>query len=111
MAIPPEKEPVLEKFDGSRTAHLQPLIDFLKDQGNPPWQAPSYQAVGENGFHFDRDGFGTFYFEQPLDIAALAAHFELPASILLGQAAVSDSRNFVSISQLVSQGPPIQLDF
>lgn len=99
-----EKEPSAEKIDGSRTAHLQPLIDFLKAQGNPPWQASSNQAVGENGFYFDRDGFGTFYFEQPLNIASIATHFELPASILLGKTAVSDSRNFVSISQLVPQG-------
>lgn len=111
MVIPPKKEPVLEKFDGSRTAHLQPLIDFLKAQGNPPVQAPGYGSVGADGFHFDRDGFGTFYFEQPLDIAALAVHFELPASIVLGQTAVFDSRNFVSISQVVRQGAPIQLDF
>lgn len=111
MVMPPKKEPIAEKSDDSRTAHLQPLIDFLKDQGNPPWQAPSYQTVGENGFYFDRDGFGTFYFEQPLDIAALAAHFALPASILLGKTAVSDRRNFVRISQLVPQGPPIRFDF
>lgn len=111
MVLPLKKEPIAEKVDGSRTAHLQPLIDFLIAQGNPPWPAPSYQAVGENGFCFDRDGFGTFYFEQPLNIAALATHFALPASILLSKTAVSDSRNFVRISQLVPQGPPIQLDF
>lgn len=107
MVMPPKKEPVLEKFDGSRTAHLQPLIDFLKAQGNPPGHAPGYGSVGADGFYFDRDGFGTFYFEQPLDIAALSAHFALPASILLGKTAVSDRRNFVRISQLVPQGPPI----
>jgi len=111
MVMPPKKEPVAEKLNDSRTAHLQPLIDFLKAQGNPPGQAPGYGSVGADGFYFDRDGFGTFYFEQPLDIAALAAHFALPASILLGKTAVSDSRNFVSISHLVPQGPPIQLDF
>ena len=106
-----EKVRIAEKFDGSRTAHLQPLVDFLTAQGNPPWLGPSYQPKRENGFYFDRDGFGTFYFEQPLDLAALSAHFELPASIVLSETAVCDSRNFVSISQVISQGPPIRLDF
>ena len=33
---PLPKEPISDKADGSRTAHLQPVIDFLKDQGNEP---------------------------------------------------------------------------
>ena len=110
MVNSPEKVLISAKFDDSRTAHLQPLIDFLHAQGNPPWQAPSYQRVGENGFYFDRDGYGTFYFEQPLNLSALAARFDLPNTIVLGKTAVYDSRNFVGISQVVPQGPPLRFD-
>ena len=110
MVKSPEKVLISAKFDDSRTAHLQPLIDLLIAQGNLPWLAPSYRPAGQNGFYFDRDGFGTFYFEQPLDLAALATHFELPASITLGNTAVYDSRNFLSISQVVPQGPPLRFD-
>lgn len=111
MVKAPEKVLISAKFDDSRTAHLRPLLDLLTAQGNPPWLGPSDQPAGENGFYFDRDGFGTFYFEQPLNLAALSAHFELPASVVLGKTAVYDSRNFVSISQVIPQRPPITFDF
>ena len=111
MVIPPKKEPVLEKIDGSRTAHLQPLIDFLKAQGNPPHPIPPYLVSGENGFYFDRDGFGDFCFERPLDMAGLSAHFELPDTIRLAETSVYDARNFVRISQLIPQGPLPTFDF
>lgn len=111
MVIPSEKVPISAKFDGSRTAHLQPLIDFLKAQGNPPHPIPPYLVSGENGFYFDRDGLGDFTFEQPLDLAGLAAHFELPDTIKLAETSVYDARNFVRISQLIPQGPPITFDF
>jgi hypothetical protein len=111
MKTAPQKEPISEKMGGSRTAHLQPLIDFLQARGNTPWQAPSYQPVGADGFAYDRDGFGTFYFEQPLNLAALVAWFDLPETITVGKTAVCDSRNFVSISQAVPQGQRIHLDF
>jgi hypothetical protein len=99
MITHPEKEPIPEKLEGSRTAHLQPLIDFLKAQGNTPWPTPSDRPVGADGFEYDRDGFGTFYFEQPLDLLALAARFELPDTITVGTTAVYDRRNFAGLSQ------------
>ncbi len=60
MVKAPKKTLIAEKMPDSRTAHLQSLIDFLKAQDNPPWQAPSYQRLGADGFYFDRDGYGTF---------------------------------------------------
>ena len=110
MVTAPEKVLISAKNDDSRTAHLQPLIDFLQAQGNPVWQAPSYRPAGANGFYFDRDGYGTFYFEQPLNLSALAARFDLPDTIVLGQTAVYDSGNFVGISQVVPQGEPLRFD-
>lgn len=110
MKKAPKKVLIAAKEDHSRTAHLLPLIAFLKAQGNPPHPIPPYLVAGENGFYFDRDGLGTFCFEQPLDLAALAAHFELPDSIQLAKTSVYDSRNFLLISQLVPQGPPITFD-
>lgn len=102
MVTTSEKVPISAKFDGSRTAHLQPLIDFLKAQGNAP---------ASEDFTFDRDGYGSYYFVQALDMEALRARFDLPASIVAGQSGVYDTRNFVGIGQHVAQGPPIQLDF
>lgn len=110
MGTAPEKVPLSAKFDDSRTAHLQPLIDLLKAQGNPPWVAPRYRPVGADGFYFDRDGYGTFYFEQPLNLAALAARFDLPDTVVLGQTAVYDRRNFVGISQAIPQKEPLRFD-
>ncbi|MFD2722133.1 hypothetical protein ACFST9_25675 [Hymenobacter monticola] len=110
MVTAPGKVPISEKMTASRTAHLQPLIDFLKAQGNPPWIAPSDRPAGDDGFYFDRDGYGTFYFEQPLDLPALAARFALPATIAVGQTAVYDSRNFVCIAQAIPQEQPLQFD-
>ena len=57
-----QRVPITAKFDGSRTAHLQPLIDFLTAQGNAP---------ASKDFTFDRDGYGSYYFAQPLDMEAL----------------------------------------
>jgi hypothetical protein len=103
MVIALGKIPILEEIGSSRTAHLRPLLDFLKAQGNVPWRAPSSRPVGEDGFYFDPDEYGTFYFEQPLDLLALETQFALPATIILGKAAVYDSRNFVCISQAMPQ--------
>ena len=103
MVTTSAKVPISAKFDGSRTAHLQPLIDFLKAQGNAPASADT--------FTFDRDGYGDYRFAGPLDMAALRERFEFPPTLLLGQNSVQDTRNFVGIGQHVAQGPPIQLDF
>jgi hypothetical protein len=97
MAI--RKTVISEKIGDSRTAHLQPLLTFLKAQGNLPWQAPD-RLVGENGFYFDSDEYGSFYFEQPLDLPGLRSQFSLPATLVLGTAAVYDKRNFVCICML-----------
>lgn len=111
MKEAPKKVPITEQEGHSRTAHLLPLIAFLEVQGNPPHPIPPYLVAGENGFYFDRDGLGDFSFEQPLDLAGLATHFELPDTIKLTETSVYDTRNFVRISQLIPQGPPITLDF
>lgn len=110
MLIAPIKLLISAKFEGSRTAHLQPLIDFLKAQGNPPGLAPGHRPAGGDGFCFDLDGYGTFYFEQPLDLLALAARFSLPATIVIGQTAVYDSRNFVCLRQSIPQEQALRFD-
>lgn len=99
----PTKEPISDKADGSRTAHLQPVIDFLKAQGNEP-------ATGD-AFYYNRDGYGVYGFTQPLDMDALRARFDFPASIVAGQSGVYDTRNFVSIAQDFGTQPVRPLSF
>jgi hypothetical protein len=94
---------LLEKEEGSRTAHLQPIIDFLKAHGNQPATADE--------FTFDRDGLGNYSFTAPLDIAAIQAHFEIPPTLLLNKNSVHDTRNLVEITQHVASGPPLTFAF
>lgn len=96
MKTVPSKVPILAQSDDSRTAHLQPLIDFLKAQGN--------ESASPAGFTYDRDGYGSYYFAQPLDIEALRAQFDFPPSIEAGPLAVFDSGNFVAITQALPPG-------
>ena len=91
-----QRVPITAKFDGSRTAHLQPLIDFLTAQGNAPASAD---------FTFDRDGYGSYYFAQALDMEALRARFDLPATIVLTKDTVQDTGNFVRITQAFGPQP------
>ena len=98
-----EKVPVSDKLDGSRTAHLQPVIDFLKAQGYEP-------ATGDQ-FEYNRDGLGTYGFAQPLDVDLLQRHFDFPSSISLSSAGVHDSRNFVRIAQDFGPQPVRRLSF
>lgn len=74
---------------GSNTAHLQPVIDFLKTQGYTP-------AAGDT-FQFNRDGLGVYGFDQPLDTQLLQEHFDFPSSISLSVDGLHDSRHFVRI--------------
>ena len=94
---------LIEKAEDSRTAHLQPVIDFLKAHGNQPATADE--------FTFDRDGYGRYSFIEPLDMTALQAHFDFPPTLLLTKDAVQDTRNFVGITQHVAQGPPLEFTF
>ena len=110
MVTAPEKTPILEKMPDSRTAHLQPLIDFLKAQGNPPWVFPSYRRAGADGFDFDRDGFGNFYFQVPLDLAAVRRHFSLPPTIVFTKSSIWDQRNMVGIDQALPVGEPLKFN-
>ena len=91
-----QRVPVSAKFDGSRTAHLRPLIDFLTAQGNAP---------ASEDFTFDRDGYGSYYFAQALDMEALRARFDLPATLLLTKDTVQDTRNFVRLTQAFGPQP------
>jgi hypothetical protein len=91
MIKAPEKVLILADKADFRTAHLQPVIDFLKAQGNTP-------ATGDQ-FYYNRDGYGVYGFAQPLDVAALRAHFEFPPSIHLTATSVQDTRHFVCITQ------------
>ena len=77
-----EKQPILSHLpSGSETGHLRPIIDFLISQGNPPTPRPSYMRLNPDGFYVDRDGVGEFLFEQPLDVQAIQARFDLPPGI------------------------------
>lgn len=96
----PKKVAIAEKVPGSLTAHLIPLVAFLKAQGNTPAPPLSYAQQNPDGFNFDRDGLGTFLFENPLDVEAIKVHFDLPSGIgFTRQGDLWDSRNRVGISR------------
>ncbi len=99
MRTTPEKVPISASLDGSRTAHLQPVIDLLKAEGN--------ELASVDGFTFDRDGYGTCYFEKPLDMDLLKARFAFPPDIHLSNNAVFDAGNFIAITQRIPPGPPL----
>lgn len=106
-----EKTVLVEKLPDSRTAHLLPVVEFLKSQGNTPWLAPSYRPVGADGFDFDRDGFGNFYFDEPLDLKAVRMHFSLPGTITFTQdGGIWDQRNLVGIAQAKPVTAPLSFD-
>ena len=95
-----QKVAIAERVSGSVTAHLLPVVAFLKAQGNPPAPARSSGQPEPDGFQFDRDGLGTFLFEQPLDVAAVKARFAFPSGIgFTRQGDIWDSRNRVGILQ------------
>ena len=89
MKTTPKKVLILAGLADFRTAHLQPVIDFLKAQGNAP-------AAGDQ-FRYNRDGLGVYGFAQPLDTQLLQEHFDFPPSISLSVDGVHDSRHFVRI--------------
>ena len=97
----PKKQPILSHSpSGSHTEHLRPIIDFLIEQGNPPTPRPSYLRLEPDGFYIDRDGVGEFLFEQPLDVAAIQARFDLPPGIgFTRQGDLWDSPNRKGIMQ------------
>lgn len=100
MAKLKNKIRIQEKVIGSLTAHLMPLIEFIKAQGNPPVPPPSYAQLNEDGFRFDRDGLGTFLFQEPLDVAAIQARFELPPTIVfITDGDIWDRRSRVGIQR------------
>lgn len=81
--------PVLPKLPGSRTAHLQPVLDWLLAQGCQPAGLPA--------FTFNRDGHGSCRFAGTLPLAQLAARFALPASVVPYADGLDDRRNFLEI--------------
>ncbi|MDF7814172.1 hypothetical protein [Hymenobacter sp. YC55] len=99
MSLTSDKIALVEKLPDSRTAHLQPVIDFLKALGNEP-------ANGDE-FVFNRDGYGEYLFRQPLPVAQLREQFTFPSTITLTGTAVEDTRNFVAINQASVPGPPL----
>lgn len=94
---------IQERLPDSRAAHLLPIVDFLRERGNIPSPRLSYASYTENGFNFDRDGQGVFLFDQPLDLEAVKAHFELPATMGYTRNGIYDERNRLSIEQTVPQ--------
>jgi hypothetical protein len=95
METTPEKVLILADMADFRTAHLQPVIDFLKAQGNEP--------ATDDQFHYNRDGLGVYGFAQPVDVALLQEHFDFPASIHLSVDGLHDSRHFVRIQHTPDQ--------
>lgn len=81
MRKAPKKVLIAAQDEGSCAAHLLPLIKFLTAQGNTPSRPLSYTTQDEHGFNIDRDGYGKFLFDQPLDLAAVNARFALPPTI------------------------------
>ena len=95
-----QKIALVEKVPGSLTAHLMPLVTFLKEQGNTPSAALSYAQQNPDGFNFDRDGVGVFLFEHPLEVEAIKARFDFPPTIAFTpEGDVWDDRNRVGIMQ------------
>jgi len=68
METTPKKVLILANLADFRTAHLQPVIDFLKAQGNVP--------ATDDQFRYNRDGLGVYGFAQPLDTQLLQEHFD-----------------------------------
>jgi len=89
MKTAPKKVLILANLADFRTAHLQPVIDFLKAQGNVP--------ATDDQFRYNRDGLGVYGFAQPLDAQLLQEHFDFPPSISLSADGLHDSRHFVRI--------------
>ena len=95
MKTTPEKVRILANMADFRTAHLQPVIDFLKAQGYEP-------ATGDQ-FQYNRDGLGVYGFTQRLDVDLLQQHFDFPPSIHLSVDGLHDSRHFVRIQHTPDQ--------
>jgi hypothetical protein len=89
--------------NGSDTDHLLPVIDFLKAQGYTP-------ATGDK-FDFNRDGLGTYGFQEPLDVALLQEHFVFPPTIKLSVDGLHDTRHFVRIGQGNPNQPARKMSF
>lgn len=103
MVTAAEKVHILAESPDLGTGHLQPLIDFLKAQGNEP-------ATGD-AFYYNRDGYGVYGFAQPLDMEAIRARFDFPPSIHLTATSVQDTRHFVAIAQDSGPRPASHLSF
>lgn len=81
----------VDASNGTDTDHLLPVIELLKKQGNKP--------ATNDEFRFNRDGFGVYGFQQPIDIDLLKRHFYFPPTIILSGGALRDDRHFVGIEQ------------
>ncbi len=100
MRKTPEKVLIAAQDGDAGTAHLLPLIEFLTAQGNIPSRPLSYASQDEHGFNIDRDGYGKFLFDQPLDLVAVNARFALPPTIhFTPDDGIWDSLNKRGISQ------------
>lgn len=68
------------------TAHLRPIIEFLKEQGNEP--------LNRSGFIFDKGGFGEMRWKKPFNVQKIQDHFILPESIQIDSSGeIHDQRN------------------
>ena len=83
------KTPIAAQLGTSRTAHLRPIVEFLKAGGNEP-------ASGDE-FEYNRDGLGTYLFADSLDLEAVGREFDLPDSLILADNTIHDERHFVEI--------------
>jgi hypothetical protein len=86
----PEKVLIQAQSPESRTAHLQPVIDFIKAQGNQP--------AGVDAWTHNRDGLEIYTFAHPLDLAAIQAHFEFPPTIEPYAKGLYDKGNFANLT-------------
>lgn len=93
----------MDAGNGTDTDHLLPVIEFLKKQGNQP--------ATNDEFRFNRDGFGVYGFQQPINIDLLKRHFDFPSTIILAGGALRDDRHFVGIEQYSDSAKSPMINF
>jgi len=73
------------------TAHLRPVIEFIKTQGNSP--------ENKDQFEYDlKDGFKTYTFKLPIDRLMIEKKFEFPDTIaFVDNRTIHDKKNLIEI--------------
>ena len=76
------------RVKGSQTAHLNPIVDYLRSMGNETWY---------DEFSYDKGG-PTLYFKSPINQKDILDNFELPETIGVDRhGSIIDDRNGIKI--------------